>query len=466
MRIRDISRMAWDQVKRRKVVTGLCMTGISIGCAAIIVALSVGQSAQVYVTNEVNRNFKMDEITVSPGGGLPSPGGKGAGGGSGSGVNSNLDPGKLTFQKLKIIQGLNHVVAAAPFEDNGYRQMITVDNKIADVQVIATDLRMLNKFDKSFKQGGASDIPGMVVLNYGATLGLIDIETRQNIYDRMNSDPFNQEVSSQYNNLMLIPSEMYRQQVQLQAQDYSASAPNGVGPTKLSSPLQVGGILANPPGTSDDRATYEKVMYVSLETAAQLQHELSFTDANGTVPSLEEGSYNSVTVKVDSVDNIKPLEALIQKLSLSANDNLYQQEQLKEQFDTIKMAALGIGVFILVIASISIIVAMTMSTHQRRRQIGIMKVLGANMGQIRNMFITEAALLGLLGGLLGVLFSYLIVMALNKLVGTAGEGLNFFIPLTTLPIGLSFAIMTGVLSGIYPAISASRTDALTAIKRD
>lgn len=95
--------------------------------------------------------------------------------------------------------------------------------------------------------------------------------------------------------------------------------------------------------------------------------------------------------------NIKPVEQMIQKLTLNAQDNLYQQEMLKEQFDMIKMAALGIGVFILIIASISIIVAMTMSTHQRRRQIGIMKVLGANMGQIRNMFITEAALLGLLG---------------------------------------------------------------------
>lgn len=180
----------------------------------------------------------------------------------------------------------------------------------------------------------------------------------------------------------------------------------------------------------------------------------------------EEGSYNSVTVKVDDVDNIKQVEQMIQKLSLTTSNNLYQMDMLKEQFDTIKMAALGIGVFILVIASISIIVAMTMSTHQRRRQIGIMKVLGANMGQIRNMFITEAALLGLLGGLLGVLFSYLIVYGLNRLVGTAGDGIHFIIPETNLPIGLVFAIMTGVLSGIYPAISASRTDALTAIKRD
>lgn len=114
MKIRDISRMAWEQVKRRKVVTGLCMTGISIGCAAIIVALSVGQSAQVYVTEQVNANFKMDEIMVSPGGGIPSNGGQSAGGGSGGGAE-NLDQGKLTDQKLEIIRGLNHVKAASPF---------------------------------------------------------------------------------------------------------------------------------------------------------------------------------------------------------------------------------------------------------------------------------------------------------------------------------------------------------------
>ncbi|MNE97461.1 ABC transporter permease YtrF precursor [compost metagenome] len=98
-----------------------------------------------------------------------------------------------------------------------------------------------------------------------------------------------------------------------------------------------------------------------------------------------------------------------------------------------------------------------------------MKVLGANLAQIRNMFIVEAALLGFLGGLLGVLFSYWIVWAMNALIMTmSGESdaLTIYIPLLTIPTGMLFAIATGVVSGIYPAISASRTDALTAIRRD
>jgi ABC-type antimicrobial peptide transport system permease subunit len=140
----------------------------------------------------------------------------------------------------------------------------------------------------------------------------------------------------------------------------------------------------------------------------------------------------------------------------------------------IKKTALGIGLFILVIASISIIVAMTMSTHQRRRQIGIMKVLGSNLWQIRNMFIAEAALLGLLGGGIGVLISYLTLSGVNELLTTTsiiplGEsttGMTISISLKNIPLGIAFAVMTGVLSGIYPAISASNTNALVAIKKD
>ncbi|OMD56441.1 ABC transporter permease [Paenibacillus odorifer] len=438
------------------------MAGISIGCAAIIVALSIGDSAQSYTEREINRNFKMDEITVSPNGGIPSQGG-GSGGSGSSAANEKLDPGRLTAQKLEIIKGLRHVTAAAPFQELGYIQMLTIDNKITDVQLIGTDLRLLTKYDKKFKQGGASDLVGMAVLNYGATVGLIDNETRQRLFEQLSTDPYNNKLMEQYNSLSMLPTDMYKQQVQLQSFDPASQT----GGMLVSSPIQVVGILDNPSGTNENMAMYDKKIYVSLETGERLVEQMKLS--SGTAG--QKGVYNSAIVKVDSTENIVELEKLIQKLTLTTSTNLYQKEALADTFSMVKKAALGIGVFILIIASISIIVAMTMSTHQRRRQIGIMKVLGANMGQIRNMFITEAALLGMLGGLLGIAFSYLIVLGINKLIGNSsgmggGEPLVIYIPLMTLPVGIAFAVMTGVLSGIYPAISASRTNALTAIKRD
>lgn len=436
------------------------MAGISIGCAAIIIALSLGESAKSYSEKTLNQYLKMDEITVTPNSGLPIQGGEN-GSSPSEGIRS-LDTGRLTRQKLDIIQGLNHVTTAVPFQELGNIQMYTMDNRMADVQVIATDLRLLAKVDKTFLQGGGSDLPNMAVLSYGATLGLMDMETRQKILDGMNTDPFNIELKEQYDSLSILPSTMYQQQIQLQTQNLSLVN----GQTYSSSPLRVSGVLNKVAGIDEIMAAYDKVIYVSLESAERLIEELNLH--NGTAGQADV--YNSVIVKVDSTDNIFQLEQLIQKLTLSTSTNLFQQERIANEFDVVKKAALGVGVFILIIASISIIVAMTMSTHQRRRQIGIMKVLGANMGQIRNMFITEATLLGLMGGILGVLISYLIVFGINQLLGTQttdpSEGDIAFIPIMTIPLGIAFALMTGVLSGIYPAISASRTDALTAIKRD
>lgn len=452
MRIRDILRLSWDQVKRRKVVTGLCAAGISIGCAAIVVAMSVGDSAQKYTEQEMNQFFKMDEITVRANSGVSAPGG-------GSQISAEmLEQGKLTRQKLDLIRQFPHVSAAAPFVELGHLQMVTNDNRTSYVQVIGTQLESLSKFGHNFAQGGPTDTSGAIVLNYGATLGLNDPETLDNLIKQISRNPYDDNLMDQYRKLQKTPSELYQRQLQLKVSTGEA------GKVRTSSPLRVAGILKLPQGSSADSAQYDKKIYVSMETLQMLREELY--DTSGSANSSD--SYETATVKVDSQDVVEAVEKQIQRLRVNTQTNLNQREMVAEQFAIIKMVAMGIGVFILIIASISIIVAMTMSTYQRRRQIGIMKVLGANLAQIRNMFIVEAALTGLLGGMLGILFSYWVVWGLNMLIMSVSEDKTpvIFIPLATILIGMTFAIMTGVLSGLYPAVSASRTDALTAIKRD
>lgn len=456
MRIRDITSLAWDQIKRRKVVTALCMTGISIGCASLIVAMSVGESAQQYSLDEMNRNFKMNEITVKPNVGISTKG-------SGTSKKGNFDRGKLTEQKIELIKNLPHVTAVAPFMQVESFEMVTIDNNINYVEVLGTDLQSLTSFDKSFEQGGPSDAAGTVVLNYGATIGLMDVVTVNKMMERLQEDPYNDSLIQQFNNLNMKSSKLYQQQIQYRY--YNAELQQNT----LSSSLRIIGILKQPSGVRKEEAAYDKKAYVSLETAQLLSEEFGLrTDSS------EIQGYDSMLVKVDSQDYVAQVEGQIQKLILSTETNLHHQAEVNEKFNMIKKTALGIGLFILVIASISIIVAMTMSTHQRRRQIGIMKVLGSNLWQIRNMFIAEAALLGLLGGGIGVLISYLTLSGVNELLTTTsiiplGEsttGMTISISLKNIPLGIAFAVMTGVLSGIYPAISASNTNALVAIKKD
>ncbi|MDF2921458.1 MAG: transporter permease [Paenibacillaceae bacterium] len=448
MRIRDIVRLSWDQVKRRKVVTGLCAAGISIGCAAIIVAMSVGDSAQKYTEQEMNQFFKMDEITVSPNQGI-----------SGAVLDAGmLERGKLTRQKLDLMQQFPHVTAAAPFVGLGQAQMVTSDERTSYVELIGTDLDKLTAFGHTFLQGGASDLAGSIVLNYGATLGLVDNTVLNSLTEQISRDPYNRDLMDQYRKLQRTPSELYQKQLQFK----SFSGENGKA--RISSFLRVAGVLKLPQGSSAESAQYDKKVYMSMETLQLLREELHGAGQNTNMTA----SFDSAVVKLDSQSVVEQVERQIQRLSLNTQTNLQQMERLAEEFAIVKAVAMGIGVFILIIASISIIVAMTMSTYQRRRQIGIMKVLGANLAQIRNMFIVEAALTGFLGGLLGTLFSYWVVWGLNVLIMSATEDKVpvIFIPPATILTGMVFAVMTGVLSGLYPAVSASRTDALTAIKRD
>nr|WP_221401512.1 ABC transporter permease [Paenibacillus phyllosphaerae] len=452
--MKDLSRLSWDQVRRRKVVTGLCAAGLSIGCAAIILAMSIGESAQTYIETEMNSFFSMDEITVYADQGVQARGGP-------STVDQEaLERGRLTEQKLEVIRNMPHVIAAAPYEEFGYQEMVTTDGKRSYVQIYGTDLATLADFGKTFMQGGASDLSGTMVLNYGATLGLVDEEARDKLLEQLSQNPYDEQLNDQYERMTRLPTAMYQRQAQFRLYGMDNKL-------TLSSALRVSGILQKPAGASDRTlANGSKEAYVSMETLELLKRE----QGGGTTASSSGAvSYNTVKVKVDDQANVEAVERQIQKLTLSTQTNLHQKEQLAEQFKIIKAVALGGGIFILIIASISIVVAMTMSTYQRKRQIGIMKVLGANLAQIRNLFIVEAALLGFLGGLLGVLFSYWIVWGINALIHSmSGEGdaVVIFIPLVAIPVGMAFAIMTGVISGIYPAVSASRTDALTAIRRE
>ncbi|WP_197286862.1 ABC transporter permease [Paenibacillus sp. JCM 10914] len=441
-------RLAWGQVKRRKVVTALCMTGISIGCAAIIVAISIGNAAQNYLETEIIGGMKLDEIIVTP------QVSNGPGEGNGTAAEER---GLLTDDKVRVIQGFDHIQSVIATKQLGYFRSISSDNLMNDgISIMAVDLSQLVEQGNRFKQGGTLEQIGALVLNYGATTGWKDAQTSERLMNMMSSDPNNPKVWEEYQMYEGMVTDMIGKSIQLEQMDNNGKI--------LSPQLYVGGVLDVPAGQDAQFAMYDRRIYVSFETAEWLMDSLNLHKGAAS----QQRTYDNVTIKVDDLQHIKPLEALIAKLALNASDNLAMRDQISTQLDTFKAIALGVGIFILLLASISIIVAMTMSTYQRRRQIGIMKVLGADMPQIRSMFIMEASLLGLLGGLLGIVFSYLLIKGLNSFItASAGmSGLHIAVTVGTLPIGIAFAVMTGIFSGIYPAISAARTNALLAIKRD
>lgn len=139
----------------------------------------------------------------------------------------------------------------------------------------------------------------------------------------------------------------------------------------------------------------------------------------------------------------------------------------------------AMGVISLAIATIGISNTMIMSTVERTKEIGVMKVIGASLRDIRKLFLLESAIIGFCGGALGVLASYIVSHVLNTV------GLGFFdflqmgawhgeveitsvsiIPLWLSGLSLLFAAIVGLVAGLYPAFRATRMSALAAIREN
>ncbi|MDF2660573.1 MAG: hypothetical protein K0Q94_3364 [Paenibacillus sp.] len=456
MRIRDYIALGWDQLRRRKVVTLLCVMGIAIGSASIVVALAFGESISHYSTKQMSYYLKTDEITVMN-----------QSGGSRSGSSGTVNEYAITNQKLNLIKSLPHVKTLAGYQNIGSMSFIVDDTRTGRLEVTATDLTTLADFGMEFQQGMPIDQDNTIVLSYPATVGLRDNQAaridaaRQQTQEQMMED-FNDRSP-------IVSYPLYRKQIRL---IQTATLPDGTIKT-FEFPVRVVAIEKRAESMSDDMVRWsQKQAYISPGLAKQIRDAVESVSTQKSVTVSDQSSYDRVVVKIDQVDHVAETDKLIQSLKLRTSSNLGRQESMSKEFVIIRIIFGGAGLFILFVASISIVVAMTMSTHQRRRQIGIMKVLGANLSQIRNMFIVESALLGLFGGMVGILFAYWVIWGINIILvqtGSVGSGENaeiLFISAWILPLGLFFALMTGIMSGLFPAVKASRTDALTAIKRE
>ncbi|HHT13897.1 MAG TPA: ABC transporter permease [Propionibacterium sp.] len=131
----------------------------------------------------------------------------------------------------------------------------------------------------------------------------------------------------------------------------------------------------------------------------------------------------------------------------------------------------GIGAISLLVAAIGIANTMMMSVYERTKEIGIMKVMGASLGDIRKMFLIESATIGFLGGLVGLLLSLLVSFILNNTLGAAmgefaGEAKLSVIPLWLVVGSVLFATLIGTLAGMVPAQRAMKLSPLAAIRNE
>jgi putative ABC transport system permease protein len=145
-------------------------------------------------------------------------------------------------------------------------------------------------------------------------------------------------------------------------------------------------------------------------------------------------------------------------------------EQLLETFNTIfgviQMIVLGLAAISLIVGGIGIMNTMYTSVLERTKEIGTMKAVGARNSDVLTLFVIESALLGMVGGLLGVLtgfgLSKIVETVARQALGTAT--FTTFFPLELIAGAMLFSIGIGTISGVLPAMQASRMKPVDALR--
>ena len=145
---------------------------------------------------------------------------------------------------------------------------------------------------------------------------------------------------------------------------------------------------------------------------------------------------------------------------------------MRRAFLVVDLLLALIGSVALAVAALGIINTMVMAVLERTREIGVMKAVGAEDGDIRRIFLTESAIIGSLGGVGGLLLAWVLGRAMNyganiyiTRQGFSPENL-FHIPLWLIASAIAFALAVSIVSGLYPAGRAARIDPARALRHD
>src|SRR5216683_3340665 len=150
---------------------------------------------------------------------------------------------------------------------------------------------------------------------------------------------------------------------------------------------------------------------------------------------------------------------------------LAQIKEIRTGFIIMDLVLTAVGTVALVVAGLGIINTLLMAVLERYREIGTYKALGASDGDVRVIFLAEAGLVGLAGGLgglvLGRVVAWVIEIVVNGIARNRGIDepiVAFAFPFALLGGAVLFAIAVSLVSGVYPAMRASRVDPIQALR--
>ncbi len=419
MKSRRVLGLAWTQMKKRKARTTLTTLGIIVGIMAMIGISALSESFQNQITGQLTEGIEMDLLTVLPTGAL------GQFGGAGGGISY------LTVNESEYIAAnITGVVGVLPVMQQS-ATLFNSENETLQTRLIGVNFTQFANIhgDRHHLEEGNWPNP---TANDTCILGYVDP-----IFSTIG-----EEITIQI---------LKRSGFGFEYHNYTFS---------LSARLEEVGSSAFTP--------FDRSCFIPLNTAMSI---------------FESEELTSITVRIS-----EPLEAD----NISDEIEEYYEDQvmvivpssiiatISNVFSIMEVFLLAIASIALLVAGISILNIMLVSVMERTREIGIMKALGAKKRTIMGQFLAEAALLGILGGILGIIFGWMLAYSMGQLLPLLFSGIggdyNFSMngmegfsitPIITpemIVVAITFAVIVSVIFALYPAWKAAKQDPVKALR--
>ncbi|MBR4092901.1 MAG: ABC transporter permease [Oscillospiraceae bacterium] len=462
MRILDIIGMSFKSLWRRKVRTLLTVLGVVIGSCAIVVMISLGLGMDNAMKYYLTQFGDLNVITVY----------------GNVWMEGQTEPIKITeenVEAMKMIEGVegifpklainSEMVSVCAGRGERYRRMYG--------EVYGVYPEYLEKFGYKFKEGEVPEIFSRDFIIFGEQSAYNFFDTKK----KRNNTTYPQEqedgtMSEPFFNPMEEQILLYVNNTNKFVEDNMWGHYESAGKSYEHKMTCVG--ILDAENSSGNWEAFDG-LFVSMDFADELYD--SYVKAN-KIKDAKEPEISELKIYVNDINNVATVQEQIEEMGFYCDSMESARQSMQGQLGSLEAMLGGLAAISLFVAAIGITNTMIMSIYERTREIGVMKVLGCKIKNIREMFLIEAACIGFVGGVAGILLSFIISFIFNKF-GSSMLGLDYMYQLndgTTLPISLIpfwlvivallFSTFVGIASGFYPANRAVKISALEAIKNE
>lgn len=461
MKFPDLLIMSMNNLRRRKLRTVLTVLGVIIGTAAIVVMVSLGIGLNEMTMEQIASWGSLTTIEVysqSSGGGMQMMGA------AMSSQNSESEPNYITDKVIDNFKRIPHVTGVSPVLNMNVvmRQGAYISTYVQLKGVSQSYLEQLELAEGRLPQPGELGL----VFGNGVIRDFTNAKTGKGYWDTgemPDVDPMGKPM------FVIFDMDAYYQS------QGSGSSSDGtpVKPPKKYM-IETTGMLA---GGENGYSNYSWYVFTDIDgLKAQLKKVFKKGTPIPRQPTNKKGKplnelvYNSAEVFVDDMENVTQVQEQLAAMGYQVNSQMDFLESSRQQSNMVQAVLGGIGAVSLFVAAIGIANTMMMSIYERTKEIGVMKVLGCDMGNIRNMFLIESGFIGFMGGTIGVALSYGVSAIVNRFVNMS-QSMGLSGDLSRIPPWLSmaaigFAVFVGMAAGFMPAVRAMKLSPLAAIRNE